>query len=587
MVKADGGKSVGVDMIWAGIKGSCDVFECKYKASGHGLYFYWFEIGTLQGNFYICRDSKGTGKLYYDKKELFQLSVFDPDFTTPDWLKGGVMYQIFPDRFCRQGDFPDNLPTGRELLENWGELPLQIDSKYFGNLYFGGNFKGIVSKLPYLKSLGITVIYLNPIFESHSNHRYHTADYMKIDPLLGRTEDFEELCADALQYGIRIIIDGVFSHTGADSVYFNRYGRYSEPGAYQTKQSKYFEWYDFDCWPDKYRCWWNIIDLPEVNEETPSYKSFITGESGVVEHWLNCGASGWRLDVADELPDKFIESLRERVKLVDPQAVVIGEVWEDASNKVSYSERRHYFEGGQLDSVMNYPWRNAVLNFIRTGNAEDITEPIMTILENYPKQCVDVLMNHLGSHDTERLITGLAGENSTGRGNLWKQSTQLKADQHVLGIVLEKLACAIQFFLPGVPCVYYGDEAGAEGYGDPFNRQCFPWGREDINLFEWYRSLSEQRSACPAMKQGGYRQIEAQGGLFIFARTDENGEDAVVCAVNADDKNVKAVEKLTLGARICLSCGGVSLDGGILSLSAKSCAIIGIGQWSDEFMNQD
>jgi glycosidase len=547
VVKLDGGEPSFVDMTWSGIKGSCDVFDCDYMAGERGLYFYWFEIITLHGLLNICRSSKGKGKVSYDKNELFQLSVFDPDFTTPDWLKGGVMYQIFPDRFCRQGDFPDKVPSGRVLFNNWGEMPLQIDGKYCGNFYSGGNFKGIISKLPYLKSLGVTVIYLNPIFESHSNHRYHTADYMKTDPLLGEPDDFKRLCADALKCGIWIIIDGVFSHTGADSVYFNRYGRYPEPGAYQSKDSKYFEWYDFEQWPDKYRCWWNFIDLPEVNEETPSYQKFITGEKGVAEHWLDFGASGWRLDVADELPDEFLESLRERVRRTNPQAVIIGEVWEDASNKMSYSKRRHYFEGGQLDSVMNYPWRSAVFNFIKTGNVDYIAESVMTILENYPKQSVDVMMNILSSHDTERLITGLAGESSAGRDYAWKQGTQLNAQQRALGAVMVKLSSAIQFFLPGVPCIYYGDEAGEQGYEDPFNRQCFPWGHEDTDLLEWYRSLAEKRAACPVMKQGGYRQIEARGGLFIFARTEKSGADSVICAVNARHKNAQAQETLAGG----------------------------------------
>ncbi len=583
MVKADGGEPVGVEMKWAGINGSCDIFECCYKAGEPGLYFYWFEVETSDGLKYICRDSRGFGNISLNKKEGFQLSVFDPEFKTPDWLKGGVMYQIFPDRFCAEGHFPENLPSGRILLDQWGGLPVQSDNgKYCGNSYFGGNFKGIISKLPYLKSLGITVIYLNPIFESHSYHRYHTADFMKADPLLGDREDFKKLCENALKYGIRVILDGVFSHTGADSVYFNLYGRYPEPGAYQSLQSKYSKWYDFEHWPDKYRCWWDIVDLPEVNEETPSYLSFITGKNGVIDYWQSCGTSGWRIDVADELPDKFIESLRERVKHIDPQAIVIGEVWEDASNKISYNERRRYFRGGQLDSVMNYPWRTAVINYVKTSKGEELSESIMTILENYPKQSVDVLMNILGTHDTQRLITEFAGESSLCRSISWKQQTKLSDEQRTLGVLLVKLACVIQFFLPGVPCIYYGDEAGAQGYEDPFNRQCFPWGSEDTELLEWYSRLSAVRSSCSALKQGGVRLLEDSMGLFIFSRTDEKGADAVIIAVNAGNSNLIASEKIAPCGKLCISCGGAAIESGELYLPAKSCAVIGFGQWASD-----
>lgn len=570
-----------VSMQWSGIEGSNDVFTCEYEAGEPGLYFYRFELSTPHGMYYINRGEGGTGIPEKEKKSPFQLTVFDPEFKTPEWIKGGVMYQIFPDRFARDGDFPSQIPQDRVLMKNWGEKPqLGEGDNYKHNIYFGGNFKGIVSKLEYLKSLGVTSIYLNPIFESHSYHRYDTADYMKVDPLLGGNKDFKEMCDAAKKLGIRIIIDGVFNHTGADSVYFNRDGRYKEKGAYQSKDSKYYEWYDFQKWPDKYSCWWGFVDLPDVNELNPNYLNFITGESGVAEYWLKNGASGWRLDVVDELPDEFVDLLRKRIKKTDPQAMILGEVWEDASNKSSYGNRRHYLQGNQLDSVMNYPWRSAIIDYLKTGNALIISESVMTILENYPKQSIDVTMNLLGTHDTIRIITCLAGESAQGKDSRWKENARLSEKQRELGLTLLRLASTLQFFLPGVPCIYYGDEVGMEGYPDPYNRLCYPWGNEDSKLIDWYKRLSQLRKSCPAMKDGGYRQIASHDGLFAFSRTDRNGNDYIIIAVNAGTKE----ECIKAPGRLNLSHGGAWIDNDKLILPQRSCAVVGVSSWAENDM---
>lgn len=570
----------GVLMQWSGICGSSDVFTCEYEAGAPGLYFYRFELKAPGGTFYINRFDGGAGNVEKEKKDPFQLTVFDPLFKTPDWIKGGVMYQIFPDRFAREGDFPP-VASDRVIMKNWGEKPPLGEGKnYRHNVFFGGNFKGIASKLDYLKSLGVTAIYLNPIFESSSYHRYDTANYMKADPLLGSNDDFREMCNEAEKSGIKIILDGVFNHTGADSVYFNRDGRYEEKGAYQSKDSKYYGWYDFEHWPDKYACWWGFVDLPDVNETNPEYENYIAGENGVAQYWLKNGASGWRLDVVDELPDEFVDLLRKSVKKQDPKALILGEVWEDASNKISYGRRRQYLLGQQLDSVMNYPWRSAIIDYVKTGNARIISEAVMTLLENYPKQSVDTVMNLLGTHDTIRIITCLAGDRADGRDSSFKENARLSFDQRTFGITLLKLASTLQFFLPGVPCIYYGDETGMEGYPDPYNRLCFPWGSEDENLTGWYKKLSHLRKACPAMKEGGYRQIASRDGLFAFARTGENGGDLLICAVNAGTKE----ENINASGLLSLSCGGAWMDGGKLILPQKSCAVVGVSGWAENDM---
>ena len=416
------------------------------------------------------------------------------------------MYQIIPDRFCKSGEVHENIPEGRVLREDWNGTPWykpDHNGHVWNNDYFGGDFKGIQSKLKYLSDLGVTCIYLYPIFESHENHRYNTADYMKADPMLGTNDDFEELCTEAKKYGISVILDGVFSHTGADSRYFNKFGRYKDSvGAYQSKESPYYEWYSFINYPHEYEAWWGIDTLPNIWENNEDYTEFICGDEGVLHYWLDKGAAGFRLDVADELPDQFLNNLRKSVKNYGKDKVIIGEVWEDASNKESYGIKRRYLLGDQLDSVMNYPFREAIINFVKGGLARDFIYSIMTILENYPKPSIDVLMNFVSTHDIERAINRLAGEYCDDKSKDWMAEKYLTEEQYRQGKNMLKVAMTLMFFLPGVPSIYYGDEAGLQGYKDPFNRRCYPWGNEDQELINFVSELSRVRKSIPNMKDG-------------------------------------------------------------------------------------
>jgi 4-alpha-glucanotransferase len=436
------------------------------------------------------------------------LTVYDPEFTTPEFLKGGIMYQIFPDRFAKSGKIHENVPADRVFRDDWEGTPCyKPDAKghVWNNDYFGGDLEGIRVKLPYLKDLGVTCIYLNPIFESHENHRYNTANYEHIDPLLGSDEDFKTLCADAKELGISIILDGVFSHTGADSVYFNKYRRYNTAGAYNSKESRYSPWYCFHNWPDAYDSWWGIDTLPNVREENPSYLDYICGEDGILQRWIDAGASGYRLDVADELPDKFLDALRKRVKAVGEDNLIIGEVWEDASNKEAYGKKRRYLLGSQLDSVMNYPFKDSISKYVCGGCACEFVEEITTILENYPKPAVDVLMNSLSTHDIERAINRFGGENCEGKSKDWMSQKFLTEYEYSLGKNRLKVAMVLQFFLPGVPCIYYGDEIGMQGYKDPFNRRCFSWNNIDEDLVNFTKTLSGLRASSEVFKIGAPR----------------------------------------------------------------------------------
>lgn len=517
-----------------------DVFYGVYALALPGLYWYDFELETSQGKKFVTPAlGENRGEVGARPDSAWQLTVYRAGFSAPEWLKGGIIYQIMPDRFANAGGVPEKIPDGRFLRDDWGGIPEyggDEHGKNLNNTYFGGNLKGIESKLPYIKSLGVTALYLNPIFEAHSNHRYNTADYRAIDPMLGTEQDFKSLCAAAGKLGIRVILDGVFSHTGDDSRYFNRQRRYPETGAFESEESPYYNWYDFKNWPEEYRCWWGYKTLPETNELDPGFLQFITGPGGVLEKWQKAGASGWRLDVADELPSEFIRTLRKTVKRADKNAAIIGEVWEDASRKSSYGERRPYLTGSELDSVMNYPFRQFVLAFLKGGGAAEFLNGVMSILEHYPKPCADALMNLLGTHDTARILTELAGDGGDGHDREWKAHHELTEEQRKRGLRLVRLAAVLEYFLPGVPTVYYGDEAGFEGYEDPFNRRCYRWGDEDAELLAFYQQLGRLRLSMPELKDGIFRCAAAGGRLLSFTR--ERGGLSALCAVNAGNEAV-------------------------------------------------
>ncbi len=562
-------------MFWAGMEGDRqEWWDIHYVPDAPGLYWYWFEADAAEGARFLARLPDGTGTLTGDGAgPRWQLTCYDPAFRTPGWLAGGIMYQVFPDRFARSGKPKEGVPADRVLREDWGGQPAwRPDERGVvrNNDYFGGDFKGLESRLDRLAELGVTCLYLNPVFEAHSNHRYDTADYTRLDPLLGTEEDFLSLLRAAAQVGIRVLLDGVFSHTGSDSVYFNREGRYPGPGAYQTPASPYFSWYTFDRWPDQYDAWWGFVTMPEVNENDPAFREYLLGEDGVVRRRLRQGAAGWRLDVADELPDEFLDGLRRAVKAENPEALLLGEVWEDASNKISYGHRRRYLLGRQLDSVMNYPFRGAILDFLRGGKAADFFIRILDVVENYPPQVLRGLMNLIGTHDTERAITALAGEPAEGRGRDWQAAQSLTPEQRAQGLRRMRLASALQYTLPGVPCVYYGDEAGMEGYRDPFCRGCYPWGGEDAGLLQWYRRLGRLRLNAPALREGGFRPLAATQDALCYERVD--GGARLLCGVNAGGEGTALrLPEAWRGATVSL--GGGRIEGDTLFLPPEDCAV--------------
>lgn len=471
----------------------------------------WYNFGINQDNYFYGNNAEGLGGQgqIYEKDPLsYQITIYKPS-PVPEWFKESIVYQIFPDRFnkSQSQDFSSCKKKDALLHLSWENDPYYVKNER-GQVvrwdFFAGDLKGIAEKIDYLKDLGINCLYLNPIFEARSNHRYDTGDYHKIDPMLGTNEYFEEMTRLLAQAGIRLILDGVFSHTGADSIYFNKYKNYQSLGAYNGQNSIYYNWYSFIKYPDKYESWWGVEDLPAVNELEAGYQDFIyNNPDGVVRYWLDKGAAGWRLDVVDELPSQFLKNIKKAARESREDAVIIGEVWEDASNKVSYGKSREYLLGDELDSPTNYPLRAALLAFVKGEiDAQAFHRKIMNLYENYPPEHFYATFNMLGSHDVERI------------GSL------VDTEEH-------KICLYFLMTFPGVPVVYYGDEAGLKGHKDPDNRKPYPWGREDKELLTLYKEALSLRRREKIFTRGSFDSGFINADLYYFVREFE-GEKALV-----------------------------------------------------------
>ena len=511
-------------------------FSGAYTAPGEGeLCWYVFRLTRWDGTLsYLGKNGLRPDR---DGAERWQLTVYE-DTGTPDWFGRGVTYQIFPDRFRRTGTPDVSGMVGRRWLhESWDDQPVfrpDEDGQITNRDFFGGSLAGITEKLDYLQSLSVTTLYLNPIFEAASNHRYDTADYRAIDPLLGDEETFRTLCREAHKRGMRVMLDGVFNHTGSRSRYFNADGFYPELGAAQSQDSPYYDWYSFHPWPTDYDAWWGVKTLPAVNEQRPAYRQFIfKGEDSVVRHWLRCGADGWRLDVADELPGDFIAGIRRAIEDEKPDGYLLGEVWEDGSNKVAYSQRRRYLLGRETHGLMNYPLRTALLRWLGGGDAAEFRESMETLRANYPPAAFYGAMNFLGTHDTPRILTLLGAEHIPAAKEE-RAAFALSPAQLARGRARLRLAGMLLYGFPGSPTLFYGDEAGMQGFEDPLNRGTYPWGREDTGLLDFFRALGRLRKERRSLQSGSLTYIYAQGGGLVITREHE-GETTMV-ALNAGDE---------------------------------------------------
>lgn len=531
-----GDVSTPVEMRFEKSENGFSVYTADYVFDAAGIYYYRFEMRNRDGVWYYGRGENGESVCGENLPE-WQLTVYKSSYKTPDFAKGNIIYHIFVDRFNRA----DGVKTKRQyrLHESFSESPevVSADGKYYADDFFGGNFNGIREKLDYLEELGVGIIYLSPIFKAYSNHRYDTGDYLKVDELLGTEDDFKRLLDAAHEKGMKVILDGVFNHSGADSLYFNKFGTYDSLGAYQSKSSPYYDWYYFKKFPDEYACWWGCDNVPDLNKSNKDYRTLVFGKNGVIEKWQKLGADGWRLDVVDELPIDFVNLLIKKIKSVNKDALVIGEVWEDASTKVSYGELRPYLLGDQLDGTMNYPFMNAIIAYVRDGDEKFFKDTVQSILENYPKETVYCLMNSLGTHDTVRIINALSDVRAHGWSKTHKLGYKLPDSEYEKAKKKLYLASVLQFTLPGIPSIFYGDEAGLQGFDDPINRRPYPWGSEDKEILAHYKKLGRIRRENRAVFSGGFNMRD-ENGLVAYERA--GGDDEILIAVNAgaDDKTL-------------------------------------------------
>lgn len=556
-----------------------DLWQTVFTPRTIGFYTYSFRVAKGKAEAWYSATALqegGKGQAYPGTSEppfAFHLTAYDPNFAVPVWAKDMVVYQIFPDRFFN-GD-PSNDRKAMDPAFNgvhpvyhskWDELPVSPDQRAnrdIANDFFGGDLQGIIDKLPYLKSLGVNTLYLNPIFLSPTNHKYDTSDYFTVDPQFGSLQTLQELLKAAHADGMHVLLDGVFNHTGSDSIYFNQYGHFPEAGAYQSKQSPYYPWYTFTSWPDVFKFFGDAQWMPQLNESDPVKDFIFRKPDSVAQHWLGQGTGGWRLDAAQEKSHSWWQDFRRAVKAAFPDAILIGEATGGPANAAPY------LLGNELDGVMNYRFREAILRFFAQGRGSSggvgapgtvtaLNSSLMSVLEDYPLPALYSSMNLVDSHDTDRVLYDLLGN---------KQKL--------------KEAAALQMTWLGAPTIYYGDEAGLTGAGDPDDRRTFPWVRQDTELEDYYRKLIALRSSNPALRDGSVVPLILDNKHRVFAFLRRNKAQSVAVIINdggsARQVSVK-IPGLPNGARVTEGLSGktytVSRGTVKATVGASSAAIL-------------
>ncbi len=525
------------------------------------IYYVKFDCNTSYGKKYFSFNGNDGYFSEWEGKR-FQFLVVEEKYETPEWFGDGIIYHVFVDRFAKSGETPerDDAVYYYDWYNTVPEYPDHVGGFLRNNTFFGGNLWGVIEKLDYISSLGTETIYLSPIFKAYSNHKYDTGDYMVVDECFGGDKALKTLIKECEKRGMKVILDGVFNHVGEDSIYFNKFGKYDSVGAYQSKKSKYYKWFNFYNFPEDYDSWWGIKNLPKVNK-IPEFKSFICDK--VIKKYMDMGISGWRLDVADELDGEFLKQITHSIKSSKKDSVVVGEVWEDASCKSAYGEQKHYFDDDRLDSVMNYPLRNGIISFLMSGNSRELKSVLKVLISHYPERKHNLLMNILGTHDTERILTVLGGESSYGLPNGILANKKLSEESRKGAIKKLKDGYALLTALPGVPCIYYGDEAGMEGYHDPFNRRTYPWGREAVDVVEFFSELGKIRKENKVLRNGHIRLFESDDDVLAFERYDS--EESVVVVVNYSDKDLS----LTVNNKYLSLLDETTFDGKIIVEKSK------------------
>ena len=536
-----------VELPWTDTDLGRDAFSGVLDTGDYvGLVWYTFQLETITGR-------------RWNIKEEYQLTVYDGSEIVPRWFGEGVSYQIFPDRFRRtRVPDPAGLVGGRTVHQSWQEEPEyrpDANGEIRNRDFFGGDLRGVIEELDYLQSLGVETLYFNPIFEAAENHRYGTADYSRVDPMLGTNEDFSELCRQAHRRGMRVMLDGVFNHTGFVSRYFNGDGYYPEPGAVQSESSPYRPWFQFRHWPDQYESWWGIYTLPAVEESCPGYREFIFGdENSVVRRWLRAGADGWRLDVSPEVYPDFWRQFRRAVLQTKPDAIMIAECWHDS--------REWCTVGDMFDGTMHYVLSEAIWKFFaeRRWSLAEFDAGVNRAMMLYPQEVQNSMWNFLSSHDTACMLTRCGGRVKAMRAAVFFQMTH-----------------------PGVPVIYYGDELAMRGGPDPDCRRSMTWDKVDGNaMLAYYKRLTHMRGESEVLREGTLRTWEVgEDGLYAYLRQTER--ETVLCALNTSERAIRRMIRLPEALAGCkavrdLMTGKMhNVQGGYVTLALGACegAVLG------------
>ncbi|MHB1393509.1 MAG: pullulanase X25 domain-containing protein [Clostridia bacterium] len=586
----------------------CSLFSVEKAFDSIGTYSYYFILSNGSDVVVYGDDNNadlGLGKAgALGTVRYYTVNVYVEDFKTPGWFKNAVIYQIFPDRFFNgdtNNDYLQKLARGYdpyEFYEDWYSIPENIrleaenldeyienggtvGDRIYTNEMYGGDIAGIKEKLDYLQALGVNVLYINPISESVSNHRYDTTNYKDLDRLLGSPEEFKELVLELDKRDMHIVIDGVFNHVSDDSIYFDRYGKYMAPGkplgAYKywefvydlvnegTSQAEaeqsavdhfanmgitdlhYKDWFNvYNEWdttdvdgatlPEekqhyRYEDWWGYDSMPVIKSLDGSELNLTTWKDEILkdssQYWLDQGTGGYRLDVANEMSDETWQYFRDIVK-ADGDNVIIGEIWTDASR---------YLLGDMYDSVMNYRYRNALLSYLRDGvSSKEVMNQLEIIREQYPEEAFEAMLNLIDSHDTERILSALDGIVKDRNDAVLAPQPTERARR------LQKLVPLLQMTYPGAPTIYYGDELGMIGAKDPDDRRAMAWGKGDESTLMAYAAYGNIRNSYSVLQSGDIAPVYTENNdVLAYERYDETGNAALI-VVNRGADQLDALE---------------------------------------------
>lgn len=511
-------------------------FETKLELETKALYYYYFSF-EASGKFQYYKKENITGNTSMTKEEQWKLDV---NFWVPEWAKGVIMYHIFVDRFRHSPIVKMKQMIRRVIHNDWNEDPvLGPDENGYWNIdFFGGNLKGIEESLDYIKSLGVTILYLSPIVYGQSNHRYDTSDYEKVDPYAGCEKHLKELCNSAHQRGMKVILDGVFNHTGSDSKYFNKYGTFPNIGAYQSEKSPYYSFFKriWNQGKSTFSYWWGMDNLPECNGNSEEWQEYICGKGGIIDLWFSWGIDGIRGDVVDELTDHFIERILEAIRRNKPDGFFIGEVWKNPMRM-----NRGYLSSGKgMHSVMNYLMIDALIRYFKYVDTGKLESVMKEILEEYPTQTIQSLMNFTSTHDISRMIE-ILGCNCFQRFGEWAWNLQndnldwiknhkMTEEEIQHGKRLLKTYVFALIFLPGIFSIFYGDEVGLQGIGNLANRAPYPWGREDKEILEYFRHVVQNRTKNIFLKTAETKILSVTPEYFMFERY--NSEQRILVVIS-------------------------------------------------------